>query len=95
MIAEAQFAINQPSNGQLVTADQKPSGLPAVQDRRLVDTAPDQSQQFDDTGLSLASPNRYRRSGAQWHNWSIYVVADQTVRQPNPEAPQAVVSSPA
>ena len=64
MIAEAQFAINQPSNGQLVTADQKPSGLPGLYKiGAWFDTAPYQSQQFDNTGLSLASPNRYRRSG--------------------------------
>jgi porin len=90
-IAEAQYAINQPSNGQLVTADQKPSGLPGVYKLGAwFDTAPYQSQQYDNTGLSLANPNSTGVPGTQWHNWSLYGVVDQTVWQPNPNEPQSV-----
>ena len=91
VIAEAQYAINQPSNGQLVTGDQKPSGLPGVYKiGAWFDTAPYQSQQFGNTGLSLADPAGTGIAATQWHNFSIYGVFDQTVWQPNPEESQAV-----
>jgi porin len=91
MIAEVQYAINQPSNGQLVSADQKPSGLPGLYKLGAwFDTAPYYSQQFDNTGLSLANPATTGIPATQWHNFSIYGVMDQTVWQPDPTAPQAV-----
>jgi porin len=90
-IAEVQYAINQPSNGQLVTGDQKPSGLPGLYKLGAwFDTAPYFSQQFDNTGLSLANPNSTGIPATQWHNWSIYAVADQTVWQPDPTSPRAI-----
>ena len=64
LIAEMQYAINQPSNGQLVTEDTKPSGLPGVYKLGFwYDTASFPSQQFDNTGLSLANPNSTWHSG--------------------------------
>ena len=64
IIAEAQYAINQPSNGAARHRRPKPSGLPgAYKIGAWFDTAPFQSQQFDNTGLSLAGPNSTRRSG--------------------------------
>jgi porin len=91
-IAEVQYAINQPSNGELVTeAGNKPSGLPGVYKLGFwYDTASFPSQQFDNTGLSLANPNSTGVPGQLWHNWSIYGVADQMVWQPDPTAPRAV-----
>jgi porin len=90
-IAEVQYAINQPSNGQLVTGDQRPSGLPGLYKLGVwFDTAPFQSQQFDNTGLSLANPNSTGIPATQWHNWSIYGVVDQTIWQPDPASPRAV-----
>ncbi len=91
VIAEVQYAINQPSNGQLVTPQQTPGGLPGTYKLGAwFDTAPFQSQQYDNTGLSLANPASSGVAATQWHNWSIYGVADQTVWQPDPQAPQAV-----
>jgi porin len=91
IIAEAQYAINQPSNGQLVTGDQKPSGLPGTYKiGAWFDTAPYQSQQFDNTGLSLADPASTGIPAQQWHNFSIYGVFDQMIWRPDPEAPQSV-----
>jgi porin len=91
LIAEVQYAINQPSNGRLVSGDQKPSGLPGLYKLGAwFDTAPFQSQQLDNTGLSLANPNSTGVPATQWHNWSIYAVADQAVWQPDPDAPRAV-----
>jgi porin len=91
IIAEAQYAINQPSNGQLVGGEQKSSGLPGLYKiGAWFDTAPYQSQQFDNTGLSLADPASTGIPATQWHNWSLYGVMDQTVWQPNAEEARAV-----
>ena len=91
VIAEVQYAINQPSNGQLVGTETKPSGLPGTYKfGAWFDTAPFQSQQYDSTGLSLADPNSTGIPARQWHNYSLYAVADQVVWHPDPEAPQAV-----
>ncbi len=90
-IAEVQYAINQPSNGELVTDAAKPSGLPGVYKLGFwYDTAAFPNQQFDNTGLSLANPNSTGIPGTQWHNWSIYGVADQMVWRPDPAEPRAV-----
>jgi porin len=91
MIAEVQYAINQPVTGQMVTPDQKPGGLPGVYKLGAwFDTAPFYSQQYDNTGLSLANPASTGIPQTQWHNFSLYGVMDQTVWQPDPTAPQAV-----
>jgi porin len=90
-IAEVQYAINQPSNGQLVTGDQKASSLPGVYKLGAwFDTAPFFSQQFDNSGLSLANPNTTGVPATIWHNWSLYAVADQMIWQPDPTSPRAV-----
>jgi porin len=90
-IAELQYAINQPSNGQLVTEDTKPSGLPGVYKLGFwYDTASFPSQQFDNTGLSLANPNSTGIPGEHWHNFSIYGVFDQMVWRPDPYESRAV-----
>jgi porin len=91
MIAEVQYAINQPVTGQLVTPDQKPGGLPGTYKLGAwFDTAPFYSQQYDNTGLSLANPASTGVPETQWHNFSLYGVMDQVVWQPDAEAPQAV-----
>jgi porin len=91
-IAEAQYTINQPSNGQLDSGAAKPrGGLPGTYKLGFwYDTAPYASQAYDNTGLSLADPNSTGVPATRWHNFSLYAVADQTVWQPDPNGPQAV-----
>ena len=76
-IAEVQYAINQPSNGQLVSGDQKPSGLPGLYKLGVwFDTAPfpepairqhgpvaRRSQQYRDPGDAVAQLEHLRRGG--------------------------------
>ena len=90
VIGELQFAINQPSDGQMVQAGQS-SGLAGVYKiGGWYDTAKFYDQRIDTGGLSLADPDstglpRFRRK-----NWSIYATADQTLWQPDPDAPRSV-----
>jgi porin len=91
-IAEAQYAINQSASGQPAPGDAKPSGgLPGVYKLGFwYDTASFPSRQYDNTGLSLANPASTGVPAEYAHNFSVYAVADQTVWQPDPTAPQAV-----
>jgi porin len=90
-IAEVQYAINQPSNGELVTDSAKPSGLPGVYKLGFwYDTASFPNQQFDNTGLSLADPNSTGIPRGEWHNFSVYGVMDQMLWRPDPEENRAI-----
>jgi porin len=90
-IAEVQYAINQPSNGELVTDSAKSNGLPGVYKLGFwYDTASFPSQQFDNTGLSLADPNSTGIPRGVWHNYSVYGVVDQMLWRPNLEENRAI-----
>ncbi|MEO9190517.1 MAG: carbohydrate porin, partial [Acetobacteraceae bacterium] len=80
-IAEAQYAINQPAEGQLDTANTH-RGLPGTYKVGFwFDTASFPDQRFDNTGLSLADPNSTGIAQTHQHNYSVYAVADQTIWQ--------------
>jgi len=89
-IAELQYALNQPSTGEMARPGQQ-SGLPGTYKLGFwYDTAPFPSPRFDNTGLSLANPNSDGVPVTLLHNWSIYGVMDQVVWQPDPQAARAV-----
>ena len=89
-IAEVQYTINQPSNGQVVTPDAQPGGLPGTYKLGFwYDTAPFPSPQYDNTGLSLANPASTGIPAQIQHNFSIYGVVDQQLWLPK-DGPQAV-----
>ncbi len=88
IIGEIQYALNQPSNGQMDYGTAS-SGLPGTYKLGFwVDTAPFPSQRFDNTGAPLAitggTPLNLR------NNFSVYGVADQVVWQAGGDDPRSV-----
>ena len=88
-IAEAQHAINQPVNGDIVrpsqASDSDLTNLPGTY--RLgawFDTASFNSQHYDGAGRSLADPASSRVPGQIQRNFSLYGVIDQMVWRPDP-----------
>lgn len=89
VIGELQYALNQPSAGQVVKADNK--GLPGTYKIGFwYDTAPFPDQQYDTNGISLASPASNGVPAQDFGNFSIYGIFDQVVYQPDPSAARAV-----
>jgi porin len=89
-IAEVQYAINQPAEGDMDYGNQS-TGLPGTYKLGVwYDTAPFPSQVLDNSGLSLASPDSNGNPLMLRNNWSIYAVADQMVWRPADDSPQAV-----
>ncbi|MGH7153015.1 MAG: carbohydrate porin [Acetobacteraceae bacterium] len=90
MIAEVQYALNQPSTGDMVRPGQS-QGLPGTYKLgALFDTAPFPSPRLDNTGLSLADPASNGVPLMLRNNWSVYAVMDQMVWQPDPRGPRAL-----
>ncbi|MBS0562444.1 MAG: carbohydrate porin [Proteobacteria bacterium] len=88
-ISEAQYTINQPSDGQLAKPGES-QGYPGTYKLGFwIDTAAFPSQQFDNGGVSLASPDSNGIPAYYRNNFSIYAVADQVVWRPQ-EGPQEV-----
>jgi len=88
IIGEIQYALNQPSNGQMDYGAGS-SGLPGTYKLGFwADTAPFPSPRFDNTGMPLAitggTPLNLR------NNFSIYGVADQMVWQAGGDDPRSV-----
>jgi porin len=88
IIGEIQYALNQPSNGQMDYGTGS-SGLPGTYKLGFwADTAPFPSQRFDNTGAPLAitggTPLNLR------NNFSVYGVADQVVWQAGGDDPRSV-----
>ena len=87
-IGELQYAVNQPSEGQMDFG--KGGGLPGTykvglwyNNERFAD------QRFDNTGTSLA--NSTTGAAAQHKgDYSLYAVADQMVWRPNPDEPRSI-----
>ncbi len=88
-IAEAQYAVNQPANGDIVrpsnASDSQLANLPGTY--RLgawFDTGPFNSQRHDAAGLSLADPAGTGVPGQIHQNFSLYGVIDQMIWRPDP-----------
>jgi porin len=89
-IAEVQYALNQPTNGDMDYGAHH-EGLPGTYKLGVwFDTAAFPSQRFDTTGLSLANPNSNGIPAMLQRNFSFYGVADQVIWQPDPEKSKAV-----
>jgi porin len=87
-IGEVQYALNPaPSD----PAAPKPTGLPGTYKLGFwynTQTFPDQG--FDNTGLSLASPQSTGIPASHRGDYSVYAVADQMVWRPSTDSPQSV-----
>lgn len=89
-IAEMQYALNQPANGDMDDGTHH-TGLPGTYKLGVwFDTAAYPDQHFDTTGLSLADPNSNGNPAMHRQNFSFYGVADQVIWQPDPDRPRAV-----
>jgi porin len=90
LIAELQYALNQPSNGDMdygISAH----GLPGTYKIGMwVDTAPFPSPRFDNTGLSLADPASTGIARTLRNNFSIYGVVDQMIWRPSDDSPRSI-----
>ncbi len=79
LIAELQYAVNQPAEGDTKAAG---SGLPGrYKIGAWFDTAKFPDQRFDSAGLSLANPASSGNPQFHWHNYSLYAVVDQAIWQ--------------
>jgi porin len=89
-IGEIQYAINQPAQGDMVSPDQKP-GLPGTYRLGVwYDSEKVPDQRFDNTGLSLASPNTTGIPALHRGDFSLYGVADQMLWQPDPQSTKSL-----
>ena len=89
-IAEVQYAINQPSEGQ---ADQggAAAGLPGTYKLGgWYDTGSFPDKRFDNAGGLLANPLGTGEALMRQHNYSVYGVVDQAVWRPDPTGPAIV-----
>jgi porin len=87
-IAEVQYALNQPANGEMDYGG-RASGLPGTYKLGFwVDTAPFPSPRFDNTGMPLAVTGGVPLTLR--NNFSVYGVADQMIWRPAEDSPQAV-----
>jgi porin len=90
VIGEVQYAINQPTVGQMDYGNGG-GGLPGVYKLGFwYDSARFPDQRFGTDGLSLADPNSNGTSRMLKNNWSIYGVFDQTVWRPDPDEARSV-----
>ena len=89
VFAELQYAVNQPSEGDLETSDA--GGLPGTYKLGgWFDSASFPDQDLDTAGSSLADPNSTGTARQLRHNFSLYAVADQMVWRPDPKSPRSV-----
>ena len=90
IIAELQYALNQPTTGDLVQGSGK-TGLPGTYKFGFwYDTARFPIQRFDTAGLSLANPDSNGEPAMLRRNFSFYGVMDQAIWQPDPLGPRVV-----
>ncbi|CAB3749013.1 carbohydrate porin [Paraburkholderia humisilvae] len=88
-IGELQYALNQPAEGEMVTADS--NRLPGTYKIGVwYNNEHFNDQRFDNTGLSLANPNSTGIPETHAGNYSFYAVADQMVWRPDPDEPRSV-----
>jgi porin len=82
IIAEVQYALNQPSAGEMEYGSHE-AGLPGTYKLGMwINTAPFPSPRFDSAGLSLADPAGNGVPQMLWNNFSIYGVVDQMIWRP-------------
>lgn len=89
-IAEAQYAVNQPSPGDMDDGKHA-AGLPGLYKvGAWFDTASFPNQRYDTNGLSLASPASSGVPQMESTDFSIYAVADQMLWRPSADSTQSV-----
>jgi porin len=89
-IAELQYAVNQPSNGDL-DYGKTPVGLPGTYKLGgWYDTGSFPDQRFDNTGVPLASSLSNGDPAMHRHNYSLYGVFDQAVWRPDPTSSRTI-----
>jgi porin len=89
-VAEIQYAVNQPGNGDMDYGNRS-SGLPGTYKLGLwYDTAAFPDQRFDNTGLSLADAGSTGVAAMHRNNFSFYGVVDQMVWRPSDDSPRSV-----
>jgi porin len=89
-IAEVQYALNQPANGDMDTG-KRASGLPGTYKfGGWFDTASFPDQRFGTDGLSLADPASNGNPTMRRHNWSLYGVFDQALWRPDPDGARTI-----
>ena len=90
-IAEIQYALNQPTLGQMDYGKGAGRGLPGTY--RLgawFDSAAFPDQRFDGNGLSLANPASSGTPRMHRNNWSVYGVFDQMIWRSAPDDPRSL-----
>lgn len=89
-IAEAQYNINQPSDGDMDDG-KHPAGLPGTYKiGAWFDTAAFPNPRYDSIGLSLANPASSGVPQMEDTNFSIYGIADQMVWRPSADSTQSL-----
>jgi len=90
IIAEVQYALNQPSPGDMDYGGHA-AGLPGTYKLGFwYDTAAFPSPRIDAGGVSLASPDTNGIPLMRRNNFSIYAVVDQMVWRPSEDSPRAL-----
>ena len=89
-IAEVQYALNQPANGDLDDGRTSP-GLPGTYKLGAwFDTASFPNQRYDTLGIPLASPDSNGIPGSTLRNASLYALADQMIWRPDPQGSRSL-----
>ncbi|CAB3797491.1 Porin B [Paraburkholderia caffeinitolerans] len=90
VIGELQYAINQPSEGQLESADSS-HALPGTYKLGFwYNNNAFADQRYDNTGLSLNNPATTGIAAQHHGNFSIYAVADQMIWRPDPDEARSI-----
>jgi porin len=90
VIGEIQYALNQPSAGDM-DSHSTTRGLPGTYKLGFwYDSGPFPDQRFDSTGVLLADPTTTGIALLRRNNFSIYAVADQMVWRPSDDSPRAL-----
>ena len=90
VIAEIQYAVNQPPPSGQDTAE-PPQGLAATYKLGAwYDSGAFPDQRFDDTGRSLADPASDGQPQLRRHNFSVYGVVDQMIWRPDPKGQRSI-----
>ena len=89
-IAEVQYTLNQPSNGDMDRGNGS-AGLPGTYKLGAwFDTAAFPNQRYDTMGVPLASPASNGMPQMNQHNASLYAVVDQMVWRPSEDSPRSL-----
>jgi porin len=89
-IVELQYALNQPSPGEMDYGN-RPAGMPGTYKLGFwYDTAAFPNPRFDNAGTPLASVDSNGIALSLRNNFSIYAVADQMIWYPNEDSPKAL-----